>query len=230
MSLLQRWWSRRPAAEPQRWVVLDVESTGLDPERDALLAIAAVALHRPASGGGPGAPVLTPGDSFAARLRHTADASPMAADDAWRRNVLVHGIGLGEQRRGDDPATVLRAFARWVDGAPLLGFHVAFDRRLLQRGVAAWAPDAMLAGPWIDIEALAAVTHPGVPRGALDDWLGRFAIPCEARHDAAADTLATAELLQRLWPRLAADLGARRLQRGTVAALGQMEANRRWVG
>lgn len=224
-GLLARWWSPAPAVEAARWVVLDVESTGLDPERDALIAIAAVAVHR--RDGGP--PALAPGDSFAARLRHLALDSA-AADAQLRNNVLVHGIGWGEQRRGDDPAEVLRAFARWVDGAPLLGFHVAFDRSLLQRAARLSAPDAMLAGPWIDIEALGAVTHPGAQRGALDDWLGRFGITCALRHDAAADTMATAELLLRLWPKLAVEIGAKRVARGTVAALMKLEAARRWAG
>lgn len=225
-GLLSRWLRRQPAVEPARWVVLDVESTGLDPDRDALLAIAAVALHRHEGA----APVIVPADSFAARVRHAAPEPAAGGDGPRRRNVLVHGIGWGEQRRGDDPATVLRAFARWVNGAPLFGFHAAFDRRLLQRALGAAAPEAALPGPWIDIEPLAAVMHPGTPRGALDDWLARFGIHCETRHDAAADTLATAELLLQLWPKLAAELGPGRVQRGTVHALVKLDAARRWAG
>ena len=48
MNLIQALTRRlRPAAEidENRWVVLDVESSGLDPKRDRLLAIAAIALH-----------------------------------------------------------------------------------------------------------------------------------------------------------------------------------------
>jgi DNA polymerase-3 subunit epsilon len=37
---------------------------------------------------------------------------------------------------------------------------------------------------------------------ALDDWLRHFGIECAVRHQAAADTFATAELLMRLWPYL----------------------------
>ncbi|MFM7972712.1 MAG: hypothetical protein ACKPCJ_10670, partial [Betaproteobacteria bacterium] len=51
---LSTWWAslaRRRAAPsgglpaPGRWLVVDVESSGLDPSRDRLLAIAAVAVH-----------------------------------------------------------------------------------------------------------------------------------------------------------------------------------------
>ena len=53
------WFSRRgaAAADEGRWVVLDVESSGLDASRDRLLAIAAIALRRDA-----GAPRITLGD------------------------------------------------------------------------------------------------------------------------------------------------------------------------
>ena len=38
--------------------------------------------------------------------------------------------------------------------------------------------------------------------GLLVEWLGYFEIECVVRHQAAADTFATAELLMRLWPYL----------------------------
>ena len=44
---------------PPRWVVLDVESSGLDPARDRLLAIAAVAVEV-----APGRPHIACADSF----------------------------------------------------------------------------------------------------------------------------------------------------------------------
>ena len=43
-AFLQRL-TRRPALDDSRWVVLDVESSGLDPRRDRLLAVAAVAVR-----------------------------------------------------------------------------------------------------------------------------------------------------------------------------------------
>lgn len=221
MSLAWRWPWRGVGAEPQRWVVVDVETTGLDPSRDALLAVAAVAVHR--QGDGLTLPVA---DSFEAQLLHEGQARPEAA----RANALVHGIGLGQQRAGADPAQVLRAFADFVDGAPLLGFHVGFDRQVLQR---AWAQhlgrSRSLAGPWIDIETLAAASVPGHPRGALDDWLQRFGIECAERHQAVADTAATAELLMCLWPRVRACLPPSRRAQGTVPALVKLERDRRWL-
>lgn len=231
-SSVSRWFdrgaSKAGAAGAARWIVLDVESSGLDPAHDELLAVAAVAVVRDAQG-----LVVLPQDSFEAFLRPRAgpagSAPAAGVRAATEANVLVHGIGLGARQRAEDPAAVLRDFAAWVAGAPLFGFHVGFDRQMLVRCASQLAPDAVLRGPWIDLEALAAVTHPREPRGALDDWLTRFAIPCAARHQAAADVLATAELLQRLWPRLVGELGARRIERDAVDALVGLQAARRWV-
>ena len=208
--------SPRPGAEPARWVVLDVETTGLDPHDDHLLAVAAVALHREGD-----ALRVQLADSFEAVLRQ---ALPAAAPPD-RHNILLHGIGVGAQRNGAEPAAVLRAFADWAGAAPRLGFHVAFDRAVIERH---WRQQrAVLGTPpavaWIDIEPLAALAHPEVKARALDEWLDHFGIGCLQRHNAAADALATAELLLRLWPRLRAECG------GRVAGLAKLADGARWL-
>lgn len=206
----------RSAAAAKRWIVLDVESTGLDPTRDRLLAIAAVAVQVAGT-----RPQVDLADSFDAVLRHP---SPEAAGTD-KANILVHGIGVGAMRAGHEPAQVLRRFAQWAGDAPRLGFHVAFDRAMIERAEREHLGRASPA-LWLDLEPLAAVAHPDVKARALDEWLAHFAIPCLKRHQAIADTLATAELLLRLWPRLQREAGGQAL---TPAKLAQLAAARRWV-
>ncbi|MEY3295007.1 MAG: polymerase PolC-type, partial [Pseudomonadota bacterium] len=79
--------------------------------------------------------------------------------------------------------------------------------------------------PWLDLEPLAGVLMPQVRARSLDEWMHELAIPCLARHEAAADTLATAELLLRLTPRLNAEIGG-----AGFAAAQALAAQRRWVG
>lgn len=205
------WWQRSAPVDPRRWVVLDVESSGLDAGRDRLLAVAAVAL-----GVGSGAPRILVGDSFEVVLQHTA-ALPDKA------NILVHGIGVAEQARGAPAAQALAAFEQWVGRSPLVAFHSAFDEQLLRRAMQA-ALGRRLAGPWLDLAQLAPAVLPGVAGRSLDDWLDHCGIVCTQRHQAAADTLATAELLLRLWPAVQA-------QRAGLgfAALQRIAADARWL-
>jgi DNA polymerase-3 subunit epsilon len=201
---------RPPAVDDSRWVVLDVESSGLDPARDRLLAIAAVAVHRDG-----GRLRINLSDSFEVVLEQ-----PDAVPD--RANILVHGIGVGEQRRGVPAASALAGFEAFVARSPCLGWHAAFDRRLIDRAAGA-ALGRAPARAWLDLAELAPVLMPQLKAQGLDDWLAHFGIGVARRHQAAADTLATAELLLRLWPAAAAE-GARGYADGVRIA-----ARRRWI-
>ena len=204
---------RAPAPSATRWIVLDVESTGLDADRDRLLAVAAIAMRM-----GGTRPQIDLADSFDAVLHH----DPGAAGAVDKANVLVHGIGVGAMRAGHAPASVLRQFAHWAGDAPRLCFHVDFDRRLIERAEHEHLGCAQ-AACWLDIAPLAEVTHPEVRARALDEWLAHFGIPCLKRHQAAADALASAELLLRLWPRL------RREGAIDARSLARLAAARHWV-
>jgi DNA polymerase III subunit epsilon len=189
------WWQallgRGPAVDEQRWVVLDVETSGLDPTRARLLAIAAIAVRVdwPA-----GRMAIDIGDSFEVVLGQDQVSS--------RDNILLHGIGEQRQRDGLPIADGMQAFARFVGHSPLLAFHSAFDETLISR-YSREHLGAPLPNPWVDIEQLCAVTHPQSRARALDDWMTQFGIACAQRHQAAADTLAECEVLARIWPLVA---------------------------
>jgi DNA polymerase III subunit epsilon len=210
---LTRWWRRLPA--PTRWLVVDVESSGLDAQRDRLLAIAAVAVQLRAD-----QLHITPGDSFEVLLQQPELQPGMQPDKA---NILVHGIGVDAQRRGVAPDEGLRDFMAFAADAPLIAFHAAFDRRLIERALR----DVLGERPrhtWLDLADLAPVLHPLPQAHALDDWLTALGITCAARHQAAADALATAELLLRLWPQ------ARRQARAhSFADLQRLAQSRHWL-
>lgn len=203
--------TRRPAtrANAQRWVVVDTETSGLDPLRDRLISIGAVAVDD-------GAIALD--DSFEVVLR--GEASGDAA------NIAIHGLGRDAQAAGMPAKAAIEAFCDWVGDAPCVGYHANFDREVLRRAFA----DAGVAGvdrPWLDLAPLATALLPGAQRRAdasLDDWLAAFGIECEFRHNAASDALATAELLLRLRA-VAATQGARGFDALVRASLQQ-----KWLG
>ncbi|MCU0924358.1 MAG: 3'-5' exonuclease [Burkholderiaceae bacterium] len=205
--------SRKSApADPERWLVLDVESSGLDASSDRLLALAAVAVRLDGK-----RLWIDLADSFEAVLRQPAGAGPPD-----KSNILVHGIGVGAQGRGDDPAQTMNRFETFAGASPLLGFHVEFDRRLIDRTTQA-VIGRKLRNPWLDIADVAAVLRPGPRARTLDDWLDASGIDCSQRHQASADTLATAELLLHLWPAARAEGVA------GFRGLSRLAARRRWL-
>jgi DNA polymerase-3 subunit epsilon len=218
MSAVRSWlarWLRRgaeaggPEMPSPRWVVVDTETSGLDVERDRLLAIGAVAVDDEG---------IRLSDSFETVVRNDG-----ATDSA---NIVVHGIGRESQAAGTPAPQALEAFRAWADGAPLVGFHADFDCAVLRRAAQA-SGVAFDGAPWLDLAPLAAGLVPGAYRyggNTLDDWLAAFGIECTIRHNAAADALATAELLLRLRA-LAAKQGIR-----GFGALCKTARQQKWLG
>jgi DNA polymerase-3 subunit epsilon len=193
-----------------RWIMLDVETTGLDPSTDQLLAIAAVALRfTPTTG----RLEVAVGDSFEVVLRQD---KPSAKD-----NILIHHIGVQAQSEGIAPGEALEQFRAWVGAAPLLAFHAAFDQAMIERALRRFHL-APLANEWLDIEPIARLVGGNTQARALDDWLKHFGIECAVRHQAASDAFATAELLLRLWP-------ATRKEANSWSQLRKLARNAAWI-
>jgi DNA polymerase-3 subunit epsilon len=196
-------------SENPRWIVVDVESSGLDPNADRLLAIAAVAVQDGA---------VRYHDSFETVLKQEIKSS--------KANILLHGIGVRMQSMGLSPEQALAEFEQYVGGSPLLAFHAPFDERLLSRASKRYLGHA-LKGPWLDIMPLAAVLCPEVSARSLDEWLSHFSLGVATRHRAASDVIATAELLLKL---LALVRQQNKGQAPTFALLKRLAAQHRWAG
>jgi DNA polymerase-3 subunit epsilon len=196
-----------PAVGRERWVVLDCETTGLDTERDALLAIGAVAVV-----GGR----IVPADSFARVLRPPQSGT--------RENILVHRIGEQAQREGEDPAQACAAFLDYAGDAVRVAFHAAFDRAFMERAVRR-SLGRRPAARWLDLAALAPALCPDVRARALDEWLAHFGIAVDAgrRHEATADAFATAMLFLRLLARV-------KPSERTPRVLLALADSQRWTG
>jgi DNA polymerase-3 subunit epsilon len=115
----------------------------------------------------------------------------------------------------------MQCFADYVGSAPLMAFHAAFDQRMINRFARQYLGQD-LPNPWVDVDHLCAVTYEKVRARALDDWMTHFGIHCAVRHQAAADTLAECELLQHIWPRVAA-------QCKSWADVEHLAAQHRWL-
>lgn len=167
-----------------RWVVVDVETGGLNPRFDPLLAIGAVTVRDSAI-------VMAP--TYEVRLRQL--------EATTTDNILVHGITTGQQLTGLEPAQALLDWLEFAGGSPRLAYHAEFDRLALQRASQDWLGLKDRAA-WLDVAVLAPLLLPQGPgfNRPLDDWLAYFRIPVYQRHGALADAYATAQLWLALLP------------------------------
>lgn len=194
--------------EALRFVVADVETTGLNPFSDQLISIGAVETVNNRI-------LLSSGFEIVFR-------QPQASANA---NILVHGIDGTTQLGGVEPAAAALQFLDFVQNAPLVGFHADFDRLMIDRA-ATKAVGSAPSNPWLDLAYLAPAVMPEperrLPR-SLDEWTEKLGIINQARHNALADALATAQLLQVVL--------AQAMAQGvtTLAGLMKLEQDQRWL-
>ena len=190
-----------------RYVVADVESSGLNLQKDRLISIGAVAVVNG---------VIDFNDAFEVVLRQD--------NVSTNANILIHGIGGSAQRDGMDPAEALIAFLGYVGKSPLVAYHALFDQTMIANAMNEHL-GLKFDQPWIDL----AWVMPDIFRETiaeqvdLDDWLALFSIENIQRHNAVSDAFATAKLLQ-----VAIARGA---QRNALSPAGfmQIEKSRRWM-
>ena len=151
---------------PRIYVALDLETTGLDPDRDAILEIGAVKFR--------GEEVLDtfeslidPGRAIPYRIQHITGITPKDIKDAPRLAEVVPGL------------------RRFVGGHPIVGHNIGFDLGFLRRR------GLFLDNASIDTFELAGILLPHAARyslGILADTLG---ITLPATHRALDDARAT---------------------------------------
>lgn len=191
---MRRW--RRPAEIHRgRWWALDLETTGLDPERARMLAVGMVAV---VDG------VVRLEESLAARIHPGSGARPREDDPATQ--LAVHGIEAHHLRPcdvADAPSlsdVLPGVLARLAVADGLLVHHAPLDVRVLRRACA----ETGTAPPEVRVvDTLALVRRANRRRAAIGaaalptDLAGARAalgLPPHRVHDALADAVATAEL------------------------------------
>jgi len=187
------------AVSAARFVVVDVETSGLDSRRDRLLSIGAVTVE---------AGRLRPGEGYDVMVHN-----PVPSD---RDNILVHGISPDAQTSGLAPDVALMGFLELARHDVLVAFHAGFDQAVLERALREQL-GVRLPNLWLDVASLAPVLAPEarLANGNLDEWLAYFGLRAHARHSAAYDAYVTAELLLILLTRAA---------RAGLASVGQVLA------
>jgi len=161
-----------------RLIVLDLETTGLNPAKDNVIAIGAVAIRHNS---------IDLGDQFDLILRRPElDIS---------ETVLIHGIGPEALTQGHETEDALLHLLEWMNGDPILAYHSAFDQKFLEKALKQTLGYTQ-PHTWLDVAEMLPAYFPNSKTGGkgLDNWADFFDLEVSARHHAAADAMVTAEL------------------------------------
>ena len=193
-QLVRRWYQRRRLTDPRyrflfepdtsgEAIALDCETTGLDPARDEIIAVAAIPIHRNR--------LLT---SRRLHLTIRPERAPTAA------TVKVHHLRPMDVAEGLTMAEALPKVLDFIGARPLVGYYIDFDLRMLNRYTVP-ALGARLVNPLIDVSRLyyayryqrgisdAAHAYTGACDLRFETIRRDLGLPVLAQHDAHNDAL-----------------------------------------
>ena len=196
-------WTGDTSIDAVRFVVLDSETTGLNPRVDRLITIGAVAVRN--------SEILVE-DSFDALIK--VDGNTEA--------VTVHGVTRDQSVRGVDEAVALERFLDYLKDGVIVGHHIGHDIDTI---------DAALERHWgvrlmnRSLDTMDLTLHlerdgafagrPPIRQFTLDGLCAMFGVIPHDRHTASGDAFITAQVFLRL-ERLAARFG-----RGTLGRISE---------
>ena len=166
------------------FVAIDLETTGLDSRRDAIIELAAV----PFVGGRAGPGYIT----------HVNPGRPIPPESS-----RVHGITDAMVSLAPSITGVLERLESVLGRHVLVGHGIAFDLALLNRELHAHGL-ASLTNAAIDTMRLAAALHPEWARVDFGEIAARVGVGILGRHTAEGDARAAGEILIALLPEMRA--------------------------
>lgn len=158
---------------PRVYVALDVETTGLDPERDAIIEVGAIRFSE--SGVmGQFSSLANPGRAVPSKIVHLTGIDPrqlQSAPPAWE---------------------VARRLARFVGSDPIVGHSVGFDMAFLGRH------QVLANNRKIDTFELSTILLPHMARHSLQHLATALSLGSDSAHRALADAEAAMRLFSAL--------------------------------
>jgi DNA polymerase III subunit epsilon len=193
-------WGEETSMDGVRFIVLDSETTGLDPRKDRLITVGAVTVMD-------GEIVLE--DSYEALLKVAYNTSA----------VTVHGVTRDESGRGQDEPEVLEQFLEYLKDGVIVGHHIGHDVETFNAGYERHFGFRMSNRSLDTMELALLLERDGAFAGleefrnfSLDALCDRFGVIPHDRHTAPGDAFITAQVFLRLL-RLARRVGRTSLGR-----------------
>ncbi len=184
-----------PAAQAQdyAYVVLDLETTGLDPATDRVVSVGAVRLIEGR---------VRLGERFGELVNPGRDIPP--------ESIKVHGIKPDMIEQARRAAEVFQDFLAFLGNDILVAHYAAFDLHFINRtmrGLYGFPLQNLVLDTVLMCKALVLPSDPyGINRKqsrcGLEALAARFGLPQGGRHTALGDALTTALVLQRMLGRL----------------------------
>jgi DNA polymerase-3 subunit epsilon len=160
------------------YTAFDLETTGLDPEKDAIIALGGVHLL--------GSQVLR---------QEVYEALVDPGRPIPKASTEVHGLTWEMLKGKPRLEEVLPSFRAFLQDTVLLAHNGAFDVAFLKRA-------GIHQPPLVDTLLLAHFLFPDLKDHALERLAERFGVPVLGRHTALGDALMTAEVFARMVPLL----------------------------
>ena len=169
------------------FVAIDLETTGLDPARDAIIELAAVPFAH--------------GRAERGYVTHVNPERPIPPESS-----RIHGITEGMVARAPRIGEALVRLEGVCANHILVGHGIAFDLAVLGRERRAHGRGPMI-NPGLDTMRLAAALHPDWKHFGFDEVASHMGVGILGRHTAEGDARAAGEILIALLPEIHA-LGA----------------------
>jgi DNA polymerase-3 subunit epsilon/CBS domain-containing protein len=165
-------------------VVVDTETTSIDPREARIVQIGALRLSK--------------GKIDEARIFNRLVNPQIPVPAASSR---VHGLTSADLKDAPKFSEIVADFERYVKGRFFIGHAIAFDLMVFKREY------ALIRRRWIearavDIRPLARAIAPALPDYSLDAMAASLGIEIEDRHTALGDARATAAIFKKLVPLL----------------------------
>ena len=187
-NCFQATWDDETPMDAVRFVVLDCETTGLNPRVDRIITIGAVAVQ--------GGEILLD-DSFDALLKLTHNTEA----------VTVHGVTRDESLSGMEEPEALEMFLDYLKDGVIVGHHIGHDVASLDAaclrhwGFSLSNRSADTVCMALHLEKAGAFSgRPQMRSVTLDALCDLFGVIPHGRHTASGDAFLTAEIFLRMRP------------------------------
>lgn len=169
---------------PERWMVIDTETTGLDPNKDRILSIACLPISSQRI------LLAEHWDCYVQQSYYNPTATP------------VHGITRSRKTKGCTEEEAMHQIIKMTENVLLVGHHICFDVAIINQALKRHQLPALPA-KFIDTAHLFKRLYPlerlDNPHIAdLDFLCKKLQVKTHGRHTAAGDTLLTALCLIKM--------------------------------